>query len=290
MKYHVLSIVDQIQAGIVVCPVTRQRLSFNGDNLIGNGTRYNLLGQVPILLGDPLEVAKYANNSPVMTEEYGKKRTSISQQLRRWLRKGTQTQASRKALASVMERAQGVCLSIGGGPLRHHTKLTNLNIGPFPNVDIVGDAHELPYADESVSAIHSEAVFEHLGDPNKAAAECARILKPGGRAYIATPFLQAYHGYPHHYQNFTITGHTLLFERAGLTVIDKGVQVGPTYAMLALISVYLRTYLPKPLRYVALILWAPFILLLKPIDRLIGDKGHIMACTTYVVVEKPLAG
>lgn len=283
-----MDVADQITAGIVVCPRTRDRLGRSGAGLLANGQRYTICGATPILLTRPDQAVAYSKASAPMSTEYSSALKGVRQKLRRWVRSGTQTKASRAALAGVLEEADGVCLSIGGGPLRHHEKLTNLNIGPFPNVDIVGDAHELPYADASVAAVHSEAVFEHLADPNKAARELARVLKPGGKAFIATPFLQAYHGYPHHYQNFTITGHKVLFERAGLTVIEQGVQVGPTYALLAMVSVYLRTYAPKPLRPIFLALWVPFILLLKPIDRLIGDKGHIMACTTYLVAQKPV--
>lgn len=281
-----MRVAEQIAAGAVVCPRSRRPLKVDDQGLYAGKKRYQLVGDTPILLGDPVAAAQYADASPVMSEEYGAKRLSATQKLRRWFRKGTQTSASRQAFARVMEQADGICLSIGGGPLRHHEKLTNLNIGPFPNVDIVGDAHELPYADASVSAIHSEAVFEHLADPNKAAAELARVLKPGGQAFIATPFMQPYHGYPHHYQNFTITGHRVLFERAGLEVTEQGVQVGPTYGLLSMVSVYLRTYAPKPLKPVFLVLWAPMILLLKPLDKMIGDTGHIMASTTYLVARK----
>ena len=73
--------------------------------------------------------------------------------------------------------------------MRSHPMLFNLNIGPFPNVDVVADAHSLPYADESVDVVHSEAVFEHLYNPGQASKEIYRILKKGGKAYICTPFL-----------------------------------------------------------------------------------------------------
>ncbi|MFY9913814.1 MAG: methyltransferase domain-containing protein [Nocardioidaceae bacterium] len=46
------------------------------------------------------------------------------------------------------------------------------------------DAHELPFADSSVDVVRSERVFQHLDDPERAAAEIARILRPGGRVAI----------------------------------------------------------------------------------------------------------
>lgn len=50
-------------------------------------------------------------------------------------------------------------------------------------------AHDLPlpFPDESFDAVFSSQVFEHLSDPKFAAEEIDRVLKPGGRIWIATP-------------------------------------------------------------------------------------------------------
>jgi ubiquinone/menaquinone biosynthesis C-methylase UbiE len=85
----------------------------------------------------------------------------------------------------------------------------------------------LPLADNCIHAVHCEAVFERLEDPHDAAGELFRVMKPGGLAYICTPFLQPFHGYPSHFQNFTHLGQKRLFERAGFTVLEHGVCVGP---------------------------------------------------------------
>jgi ubiquinone/menaquinone biosynthesis C-methylase UbiE len=47
-----------------------------------------------------------------------------------------------------------------------------------------GVAAALPFADASVDVIRSERVFQHLDAPEAAAAEIARVLRPGGRAAI----------------------------------------------------------------------------------------------------------
>ncbi|TIC87382.1 methyltransferase domain-containing protein [Nocardioides sp. GY 10113] len=47
-----------------------------------------------------------------------------------------------------------------------------------------GEAAELPFEDASVDVLRCERVFQHLADPAAAAAEFARVLKPGGRAAV----------------------------------------------------------------------------------------------------------
>lgn len=47
-----------------------------------------------------------------------------------------------------------------------------------------GDAVHLPFDDASVDVLRCERVFQHLADPQAAADEVARVLRPGGRAVI----------------------------------------------------------------------------------------------------------
>jgi SAM-dependent methyltransferase len=47
-----------------------------------------------------------------------------------------------------------------------------------------GDAEALPFADGSFDAVVGNFVLLHLGRPEQAAAECARVLAPGGRVAL----------------------------------------------------------------------------------------------------------
>ncbi|MET9216759.1 MULTISPECIES: methyltransferase domain-containing protein [unclassified Nocardia] len=47
-----------------------------------------------------------------------------------------------------------------------------------------GDAYGLPFGNESFDAVLCERVFQHLTAPARAAAEIARVLRPGGRAVV----------------------------------------------------------------------------------------------------------
>jgi ubiquinone/menaquinone biosynthesis C-methylase UbiE len=204
------------------------------------------------------------------------------------------TAASRAAELRVL----GLCntgafvLGLGGGPIDVHPKIVNLNIAPLDNVDIVGDAHRLPIATGSVDAVFCEAVFEHLEDPVDAAAELFRVMKPGAIGYVCTPFMQPFHAYPSHYQNFTHLGHRRLFERAGFAVKECGVCVGPGFAVSGVVASFIGHYTPRLLRWPARAAW--FVIsgaLIRPLDRWLAERedAYAVASTTYVLIEKPSA-
>ncbi len=229
-----------------------------------------------------------------MYEEYLARRPArVKQALGRLVRPGNdyRSAAAEKAFLAVTaaQPPDSLCLSIGGGPTRPHPSLTNLNIDLFPNVDVVGDTYSLPYADDAVDTIHCEAVLEHLAEPARAVQEMRRVLRPGGLGYFVTPFLQAYHAYPNHYQNYTLEGHNHLLRSNGFRVLDAGTCVGPTFMILDLFSLYLRNVIPS--QFLARVAAATTLLLtkpLRPLDRRINrtPQASILASTVYALVEK----
>lgn len=196
------------------------------------------------------------------------------------------------AALHVVFESVGPSFSIGGGPLRAHHRFRNLNLAPFPNVDVVGDAHRLPFSANSIGALHCEAVLEHLERPERAVAEMFRVLRPGGYVFAATPFLQAFHGYPDHFQNFTLAGHTALFARSGFDVIDSGACVGPAFTLVDLASNWARENFPG--RLLSRAAWLAIRVAGKAfvqLDRLLlrSKEAHRLASTTFVLAQKPSA-
>lgn len=288
-------ILSQLQRGIVVCPLTRVPLLLSPDGrrlVSGDGAcAYPIApGGAPLLLEGAGDGAEFASSSNMETEyspEAVAGQGGVPAAIRRFLFDDRRSEKCRNAFQDVFPDPgpQAVYLSVGGGPARPNAHFTNLNIGPFPNVDIVADAHRLPYADGSVDAIYCEAVLEHLYAPGRAVEEMRRVLTPGGKVFACTPFLQAYHGYPHHYQNFTITGHQRLFADRGFRVLEAGACVGPMYTWISLTQILLAEYAPagRWLSRAWLLLSAPLRVLDGPILR--RENAHIMASTTYLVAK-----
>jgi SAM-dependent methyltransferase len=301
------SIDEQLRRGALVCPRTLQPLLREGDRLRTQdaGATYGIVGGVPILLSDADRAcASPLGEDAVMVREY-QESSRLAAQPRRPMRKRLSLWLNTRAAASRTAGVEGafhelfrgleadaLCLSIGGGPSRVDPRLVNLNIGPFANVDIVADAYALPYATGSVDAVHCEAVLEHLEFPDKAVREMYRVLRPGARAFAATPFLQAFHGYPDHFQNFTLNGHRRLFERAGFAIERIGAAVGPIFALRDLTGQTLRHGLPARLGRWLYGAWLLATLPMLALDRRLGEgeAGRRVASLTYLLAYKPSQG
>ncbi len=292
-----MEVSKQLALGILVCPNSKSRLALSSEHQLTNefkNRQYPLInGTVPILLLDEIKMVSYARSNEKMNIEYSDKevkKNSFFDKIKSKISPDYRTKASKEALESLFENIsdEKLAISIGGGPARINQKVTNLNIGPFPNVDVVADAHCLPYADNSVDIIYCEAVLEHLHTPFIAVQEMARVLKQNGKIYACTPFLQPYHGYPNHYQGFTLTGHVNLFESAGLKVIKSGSCVGPVYTVVSMISVFIETYVQSQIGRALKFAWGCLSVFIKPLDILFGNKdnAHIMASTTYLIACK----
>ena len=118
-------------------------------------------------------------------------------------------------------------VNLGAGTTRLHDQMINVDFAAFPHIDIVADFSEpLPIRSESVDAVLSISVFEHLQKAPLAVAEVARILKPGGVFYLATPFLYPFHGAPCDYTRWTLEGlRSLLGET--FEIVASGSRGGP---------------------------------------------------------------
>lgn len=292
-----LDISQQIKSGRLVSPVSHEPLELipEGGALVAkySGRVFRLLnGRVPILLSDEEWAERYVAEASRMLAEYenaeataaappgnkGRKRSVYAEKA---------SAAARGLLDALPDAA--LCLSIGGGPGRVHPKLCNLNIGPFQNVDVVGDAHELPYADESVDAIYCGAVIEHLHTPDQAVREMFRVMKPKARLFASTPFIFVYHGYPHHYQNYTLTGHKHLFGRHGFDIVEAGVSAGPAFAVTQVVDQFIRHYMSGSSRWIFKRLWRMAVPVIRRVDNRdkLDENAHLLASNTYLVAEKP---
>ncbi len=157
-------------------------------------------------------------------------------------------------------------LDIGSGPERLGKEFINVDVFPFPEVDIVASATQLPFRDSSIDAAVSESVFEHVADANVFAKEMVRVVKPGGFVYVSAPFIHPYHASPDDFNRWTISGLKHLFPE--LEIVKSGVRSGPWSAFLMFLAYWLGVIFAFGSTRLAPFLAHIFMLVLGPLKYL----------------------
>jgi predicted SAM-dependent methyltransferase len=112
----------------------------------------------------------------------------------------------------------GDVLVIGAGKVPYRRMMPSAkslcctDIAEADGIDLVVDAHSIPFEQSSFDAIVAIEVFEHLREPQKAAAEIYRVLREGGSLLVTVPFMFHVHGDPFDYHRFTKWGLEELFK------------------------------------------------------------------------------
>lgn len=135
----------------------------------------------------------------------------------------------------------GLILDCGAGRRKkYYENVVNYEIVPYPSTDVLGVAERFPFKDNTFDVVFSFAVLEHVKEPFACAAETVRVLKPGGILYCQVPFLQPFHGYPHHYYNMTQLGLWNLFsQHMDIQQLDVLNFSQPIFTLVRFLTLYL---------------------------------------------------
>ena len=72
--------------------------------------------------------------------------------------------------------------------------------------DIYYNGIALPFADNNFDSVLCTEVFEHVEQLDDVIIELYRVLKPGGRMIVTTPFMCMEHEMPYDFRRFTLNG------------------------------------------------------------------------------------
>ncbi|HEY4503491.1 MAG TPA: class I SAM-dependent methyltransferase [Candidatus Paceibacterota bacterium] len=157
-------------------------------------------------------------------------------------------------------------IDIGSGPERLGDRFLNIDVYPFPEVDIVADAESLPFGDDSIDAIVSESMLEHVPHPLRVTHEMLRVLKKGGVIYVSAPFIHPYHASPDDFNRWTLSGLKELFPN--IEIMKSGVRSGPWSAFLMFLAYWLGIVFSFGSKKTAPFLAHIFMLILGPFKYL----------------------
>lgn len=164
-----------------------------------------------------------------------------------------------------VERGSKV-IDLGSGPERLGPEFVNVDVFPFPEVDIVANAEELPFRDASLDAAVSESLLEHVPDAHKVAKEMTRVVRPGGYIYVSAPFIHPYHASPDDFNRWTVSGLKHMFPE--LDIVSSGVRSGPWSALLIFLAYWLGVIFSFGSKRLAPFLAHVFMLVLGPLKYL----------------------
>lgn len=182
-----------------------------------------------------------------------------------------------------------IILHIGSKTRNLAQNVINIDIDPYEGVDLLCDAHNLAFNDETVDCVYIPGVLEHLNDPDRCVEEIYRVLKKDGLVVVAIPFLQGYHPDPADYRRATLQGIEKMCSK--FTNIESGVAGGPTSTLCWILQEYFSILFSFNNKYIhrSLKLLLGWILFpLKFLDYLfVGNKfAHYIAAGVYFIGKK----
>lgn len=123
-----------------------------------------------------------------------------------------------------VKNVNGVVIDLGGGEKPSYERFWQIKSEKFIRVDINEEAkpdvvadlnNPLPFSDNFADAIFLFNVIYILGNPGKTLFEINRILKPGGKLFITSPFIFNEAKEPSDYWRFTSEGLEKLLKDSG---------------------------------------------------------------------------
>ncbi|MDX2358766.1 class I SAM-dependent methyltransferase [Dietzia sp. PP-33] len=88
----------------------------------------------------------------------------------------------------------------------------------YSELDHVCDITNMPMPDNTYDQVFCSQTLEHVREPVQALREIARVLKPGGTAWLTAPFFYEEHEKPYDFFRYTSFGWEHMAETAGLVV------------------------------------------------------------------------
>ncbi len=162
--------------------------------------------------------------------------------------------------------ANTLAINLGSGNSNLSEEIINIDLFPYPNVDMTCDIHRLPFRSSSLDIIINLAVLEHLPDPDLVVEEIYRVLKSGGLVYTFFPFIQGFHASPHDYSRRTEAGLAHLFRK--FDIVETAVGGGPTSGFLWIFQEWLALLLSFGIRPLHLFLNICLMLITFPLKFL----------------------
>ena len=185
-------------------------------------------------------------------------------------------------------------LGCSGSPYSKYFKnRIGFDIKEGVGVDVVGDAHNLPFEDRKFDIGLCTEVLEHFHTPQLAISEMKRVLKSGGKLILTTRFIFPIHDAPHDYYRYTKYGLKHLFKDWEVLSLEEEVNTINTLSVLLQRIGYQTQLKMNSLSKVFIFLLSKIVTLFsflikkeyEDIERSV-EESYIMTSGYYIVCKK----
>jgi SAM-dependent methyltransferase len=108
-------------------------------------------------------------------------------------------------------------------------QLVETDVSFGPRTQLICDAHNLPFEDNSFDGVVAQAVLQYVVEPSGCVREIERVLKPHGLVYVESAFMQQVVQGRYDFTRFTHLGLRRLFR--GFAEVASGPANGPGMAL-----------------------------------------------------------
>lgn len=262
---------------LLVDPITKTPLVFNGEKLINqSGKDYFLIGNKPDFIGSEKREI-FAGQSDfldriktILKNKFGKYYMALIYIISPVYIRIHWPSLSVYLNHKVREISKGkkFVIQIGSGNDRISDEVLNIDIFNYSEVDLIADCTKLPFANDSIDCVISNAVLEHVTTPDDFVSEAYRVLKPGGKIITGVPFIQGFHASPNDFYRWTDRGLEYLHAKFGFTKISIVPNSGPTSGLLWILQEWLSIILSFNINMLYTFWWFFFTIVLMPLKFL----------------------
>lgn len=294
-----MKISSEIQQRLI-CPSTKSNLRVNGDyfeSVADPKKRYPVINGVPVLINEENSIFSIEDFTKQVNTTFELDETKFRKIVKWLMPKITHNIKAKKNYTDIVKLlpANAKILVIGGsikgqGMDDFYNKDSyeivgsDVSLGPYTN--IICDAHDIPFEDETFDCVVVQVVLEHVLDPHRCVGEIFRVLKSSGIVYAETPFIQQVHMRQYDFTRFTHLGHRRLFRH--FEEIKSGATGGPGMALAWSYTWFLRSFATSAIMVFALTFFAYITsFFLKYFDYLLIDKpGSYDAASQFFFLGK----